>query len=107
MQNTECSNWLNNKENIFNDVKKLVKKYGYTGQEDYTAIYWFYQGIETECKRNKADINVGYEHSYYPYRTKETILAKLKNFYKDFIEHNSNILDYNAMHITIRRFFLR
>lgn len=61
-EETECSNWLNNKESLFNEVKELVKKYGYTGPEDYTAIYWFYQGIETECKRIKADISIGYEH---------------------------------------------
>ena len=100
-EETEYSNWLNNKERLFNEVKELVKKYGYTGPEDYTAIYWFYQGIETERIRNKADISFGYEHSYYPCRTKETILAKLKNFYKDFIEHHPNILDIKTIHITI------
>ena len=101
-EETECSDWENNKESLLNEVKKLAKKYGYNGPNNYTALYWFCQGIETERLRNKADIDlrVGYEHSYYPCRTKETILEKLKNFYNDIIENHPNILRCKTIHIT-------
>lgn len=61
--------------------------------------------IETERKRNKADMSVSFEHSYYHNRNKETLFTNLKKFYKDFIEHNSsfisNILHSKTIHITI------
>ena len=103
-EETGLCDWLDNKESLCKKVKELVEKYGYTGPNNYTAIYWFYQGIKTERKKHKADMSVNYEHSHYPCRTKETILEKLKNFYKDFIEHDShfinNIIHYKTIHIT-------
>ena len=100
-EETDLIDWMNNKESLCQKIKELVKKYGYTGPNNYTAIYWFYQGIKIERKRNEPDMSVGYEHSYYPARTKETILAKLKNFYKDHIENKPNILRYKTIKITI------
>lgn len=62
-------------------MKELVKKYGYTGLEDYTVINWFTQCILTERERNKANMSVGYEHFYYHSRTEETIHAQSKDFF--------------------------
>ena len=44
------------KEEVYTEIKEDIKKHGYDGPEDYTAMYWFSKGIistPTEQHKNK------------------------------------------------------